>query len=203
MAWSFHLIYWGCMPVFISPPDNRHLFFHDAFKYLYVPTGTVWRKEKQADQRRLSLWAPTRMETSAPSEDCVCGKTHVLVAPQINQSPPHPAFEVPLCQTQLFPPLNEICRQRTEQAAMRRCCANVTAGGRLRRRKLFRGQRRPAVTPLDRETDSLVSAAWHLHNVKWPWRRGGAADRKDRRRWRTGRIWTTALIQKNMTSITD
>lgn len=110
-----------------------------------------------------------RMETSALCED-VCWQPHLQIPPQIHQSP---ALSVLLCQTQLFT-LKWDLPAENKQAARRECHKNAAAGGHLLHSKPLKGQQRPAVTPLDREMDSLVSAAWHLHHVlsKWPWRQG-------------------------------
>lgn len=143
-----------------------------------VPIRACWENKAAGDQRggvraggarRLSPKATTRMETSALSED-VCRQTHLQISLQIDQSP---ALKVLLCENQLFT-LKWDLQAENKQAARRECHTNAAASGRFLHHKLFKGQQRPDVTPLDREMDSLVSAAWHLHHVlsKWPWRQG-------------------------------
>lgn len=94
------------------------------------------------------------MKTPALLED-VRRQTHLQISPQINHSA---ALKVLLCQIQLFTLKWNQLAENKQAAARRECHTNAAAGGRLLHRKLFKGQQRPAVTPLDREMDSLVSA---------------------------------------------
>lgn len=143
-----------------------------------VPTRTGWENKAAYYQGggdsaegsggviRLSPEATSRIEHPALSED-VCRQPHLQISPQIDQCP---ALNVLLWQTHLFT-LKWNLLAENKQEARRECHTNAATGGRLLHRKLFKGQQRPVVTPLDREIDSLVSAAWHLHHVlsKWPW----------------------------------
>lgn len=101
-----------------------------------------------------------RAGTPALSQD-VCRQSPPWILQQIDQSP---AFKVLLCQNGLFSLKWDLLAEN-KQAARRQCRTNVATKSCFLHHKQFKGQHRPAVTPLDREMASLGSSAWHASCV--------------------------------------
>lgn len=124
-----------------------------------------------------------RAGTPALSQD-VCRQSPPWILQQIDQSP---AFKVLLCQNGLFSLKWDLLAEN-KRAARRQCHTNVATKSCFLHHKQFKGQHRPAVTPLDREMASLDSAAWHascVFTAAVQARRGGGESRTDDETLRT------------------
>lgn len=139
--------------------SNCHLFFHDASKGMMQQMQTTFlvveiksRGQSWGGAIRLSPEVTTGMETPAQ------GHVPTNSPPDLPANRSVPRIKGPSLSNPAFhPEMRSAGREQT--GGKRECHTNAAAGDRLLHRKLFKGQQRPAVTPLDRKMDSLVSAA--------------------------------------------